>query len=232
MVKEQKHMLKRKKEHNILILLSCFLLLLIFYSKPIYAAEKEPKVTFTLHKKVNKQTTFEPTFSVYDATDFVIQNTKSKSIETLKKEVLNTKPEMIRKRMPNKLATIESSETTDEEVLFNFEWAVSESKQQAILFLEDGEEKQTELSTPVLVTLPVETSQNNGDLLEKIHIYLKTYDYQYKPDMPKKTITVPPRPFLPQTGEIKTMMVYLGVGLVGMTCLVWIKKQRKNLEEM
>lgn len=225
-------MLKRKKEHNILILLSCFLLLIIFYSKPIYATEKESKVTFILHKKINKQTTFEPTFSVYDATDFVTENTKSKSIETLKKEVLNTKPEMIRKRMPNKLATIESSEKTDEELLFNFEWTVSENKQQAILFLENGEEKQTELSAPVLITLPVEISQNNDDLLEKIHIYLKTYDYQYKPDVPKEPIIVPPRPFLPQTGEIKTVMVYLGIGLVGVASLIWIKKQRKNLEEM
>ena len=237
-----------KKENRFIYLLMLCTFAILFLGGPICQGAEQTEVTFLLHKKVVKNTKGEivstkaTSFSVYNATEFVEEKLKNEemTIEKLKQEVLNTETSQLRKILTSqkKLATIATSAFGQEEVAqYNYkdpDYAVLEDGNHsnptnpAVLFLEDESNLSStkERAVPILIVLPVEDPQHSGEYLDKIDIYPKIYSYQDIPSVPDLPKKVPNKPFLPQTGEAKTMVALIGLILVGVISFIWKKREK------
>lgn len=225
-----------KKDNKLFWLLLCALVILLF-GGPICQGLEQTEVTFLLHKKVVKNTKGEIinskaiSYSVYDASEFVEKKllTEKLSVEKIQKEVLNMGSDKLREVLTSqkKIATIEASAFNQEEVA-QFSYKVSDSEYPAVLFLEDELTQSTkkERTVPILITLPVDNLEKPGEFLDKIDIYPKSYSYQSTPNTPEPPKKVPNKPFLPQTGEAKTVMALIGLIFVGVTSFIWKKREK------
>lgn len=240
--------MRTKKENRFIYLLMLCTFAILFLGGPICQGLEQTEVTFSLHKKIVKNTKGEiistkvTSFSVYNATEFVktkIKNEKM-TIEEIQQEVLNTETSKLRKELTskNKLATIATSAFGQEEVAqYNYkdpDYEVLEDENHsnptnpAVLFLEDESNLSStkERAVPILIVLPVEDPQNSGKYLNEIDIYPKSYSYQDIPSVPDPPKKVPNKPFLPQTGEAKTLAAFIGLMLVGVISFIWKKREK------
>lgn len=180
------------------------------------------------------------TFAVYDATGYVSDMLKDMSQEELLKHVTDSSKETLLKELKPYNSFIEDVVTAndgDEDGVGKV--TVNPTKENsAYLFIEtkvsdEDADRIKVTATPMLIILPVENPTEKGTYLSTIHLYPK--NTEIKPDEP--TPPKPPEPEepskptppgrLPQTGEAKSIMTFIGVFLVLGAVVLWMRRVRK-----
>lgn len=180
-------------------------------------------------------------FSIYDGTDFVRKRSSSKSLADIQKEVLNEDAATLKSSLSSDLLLTHATTATVNgedgvaSVLISREKLLIDNP--AFLIFEEsaplinGQEiKHT--TSPLLVILPILDPKNDGSFLNEIHLYPKNFGFiTDKPEVPKKEPPKKARPdkgLLPQTGEVKTAMVYLGIMVIGYAVMKSYQLKIKN----
>lgn len=180
-------------------------------------------------------------------------NKKKKSTQEIQKYFIDTKPNQLAENFKNNLVDTVVTKTINGEsgmavfdVPSKTELNVKEGDKiikiklpATYLILEKAAplikgQKIIKLAMPMLMILPVENPLEEGNYLSTIHLYPKNAQY----DVPEREEKVPPtpkpdpkpkKPFLPQTGEIKSVMAILGVVVIAV--VIWIWKKKRNTQE-
>ena len=198
---------------------------------------------------MNKETTYglnDVVFEIYDVSEYIHDqlseeqpNKEKKSTQEIQKYFIDTKPNQLAENFKNNLVdTVVTKTINGESGVAVFE-ATSKEEIPAYLILEKAAplikgQKIIKLAMPMLIILPVENPLEEGNYLSTIHLYPKNAQY----DVPEPKKEVPPapkpdpkpkKPFLPQTGEIKSAMAILGVVVI--TVVFWIWKNKRNTQE-
>lgn len=185
------------------------------------------------------------TFAVYDATGYVSDKLKDMSQEELLKHVTDSSKETLLKELKPYNSFIEDVVTAndgDEDGVGKV--TVNPTKENsAYLFIEtkvsdEDADRIKVTATPMLIILPVENPTEKGTYLSTIHLYPK--NTEIKPDEPtppkppepeEPQKPEPPKPTppgrLPQTGEAKSIMTFIGVFLVLGAVVLWMRRVRK-----
>ncbi|MGF2144433.1 pilin N-terminal domain-containing protein [Vagococcus fluvialis] len=192
---------------------------------------------------MNKETTYglnDVVFEIYDVSEYVRkQREEKKSTQEIQKYFSDTKPNQLAENFKNNLVdTVVTKTINGESGIAVFE-ATSKEETPAYLILEKAAplikgQKIIKLAMPMLIILPVENPLEEGNYLSTIHLYPKNAQY----NVPESEKEVPPaprpdpkpnKPFLPQTGEIKSVMAILGVVVIAV--VFWIWKNKRNTQE-
>ena len=190
---------------------------------------------------MNKETTYglnDVVFEIYDVSEYVRkqrQVDEKKSTQEIQKYFSDTKPNQLAENFKNNLVdTVVTKTINGESGMAVFE-ATSKEETPAYLILEKAAplirgQKIIKLAMPMLIILPVENPLEEGNYLSTIHLYPKNAQY----DVPEPEKKVPPtpkpdpkpkKPFLPQTGEIKSAMAILGVVVIAVVFWIWKNKR-------
>lgn len=195
---------------------------------------------------MNKETTYglnDVVFEIYDVSEYVRNQRKGeeskgeekKSTQEIQKYFSDTKPNQLAENFKNNLVdTVVTKTINGESGMAVFE-ATSKEETPAYLILEKAAplikgQKIIKLAMPMLIILPVENPLEEGNYLSTIHLYPKNAQY----DVPEPEKKVPPtpkpepkpkKPFLPQTGEIKSTMAILGVVVIAVVFWIWKNKR-------
>lgn len=188
---------------------------------------------------MNKETTYglnDVVFEIYDVSKYVRkQREEKKSTQEIQKYFSDTKPNQLSENFKNNLVdTVVTKTINGESGMAVFE-AISKEETPAYLILEKAAplikgQKIIKLAMPMLIILPVENPLEEGNYLSTIHLYPKNAQY----DVPEPEKKVPPtpkpepkpkKPFLPQTGEIKSAMAILGVVVIAVVFWIWKNKR-------
>lgn len=180
------------------------------------------------------------TFAVYDATDYVSDKLKEMSQEELLKHVTDSSNETLLEEIKpydSFIQDVVTANVSDEDGVGKV--TVNPTKENsAYLFIEtkvsdEDTDRIKVTATPMLIILPVENPTEKGTYLSTIHLYPK--NTEIKPDEP--TPSKPPEPEepskptppgrLPQTGEAKSIMTFIGVFLVLGAVVLWMRRVRK-----
>lgn len=186
---------------------------------------------------MNKETTYglnDVVFEIYDVSEYVRkqrQGEEKKSTQEIQTYFSDTKPNQLAENFKNNLVdTVVTKTINGESGMAVFE-ATSKEETPAYLILEKAAplikgQKIIKLAMPMLIILPVENPLEEGNYLSTIHLYPKNAQY----DVPEPEKKVPPtpkpkKPFLPQTGEIKSTMAILGVVVIAVVFWIWKNKR-------
>lgn len=190
---------------------------------------------------MNKETTYglnDVVFEIYDVSKYVReqrQGEEKKSTQEIQTYFSDTKPNQLAENFKNNLVdTVVTKTINGESGMAVFE-ATSKEETPAYLILEKAAplikgQKIIKLAMPMLIILPVENPLEEGNYLSTIHLYPKNAQY----DVPEPEKKVPPtpkpdpkpkKPFLPQTGEIKSAMAILGVVVIAVVFWIWKNKR-------
>ena len=175
------------------------------------------------------------TFDVYDVTSYVSNALKSTSKEALMKHVTNTdKASLLAEIKPYQPTSQEvvtvSSDGDDGVARFSVQ---PTSQNSAYLILEKqisdkdaGKVKMT--ATPMLVILPVANPVDKTSFLTTINLYPKNTAVKTPVIPPVNPVnSKPPNfPFLPDTGEVKSVMVVLGGIVVIIAVSFWYNRRK------
>ncbi|WP_416183385.1 MAG: VWFA domain-containing protein [Pseudolactococcus raffinolactis] len=175
------------------------------------------------------------TFDVYDVTSYVSNALKSTSKEALMKHVTNTdKASLLAEIKPYQPTSQEvvtvSSDGDDGVARFSVQ---PTSQNSAYLILEKqisdkdaGKVKMT--ATPMLVILPVANPVDKTSFLTTINLYPKNTAVKTPVIPPVNPVNPkpPPFPFLPDTGEVKSVMVVLGGIVVIIAVSFWYNRRK------
>ena len=177
-------------------------------------------------------------FEWYDVTDYVKQQQKdNKTQQDIQTYFRDTEPARLAETFKANLLDTVVTKTIEGESGMAVIHTSSKEETPAYLILEKAAplvkgQKIIKMATPMLVILPVENPLEEGTNLATIHLYPKNAQYKVpvpdekEPPKPKPTPR-PKKPFLPQTGEVKSIMALLGVVLTAVISYVWYRK-RKN----
>lgn len=190
---------------------------------------------------MNKETTYglnDVVFEIYDVSEYVRkqrQGEEKKSTQEIQTYFSDTKPNQLAENFKNNLVdTVVTKTINGESGMAVFE-ATSKEETPAYLILEKAAplirgQKIIKLAMPMLIILPVENPLEEENYLSTIHLYPKNAQY----DVPEPEKKVPPtpkpdpkpkKPFLPQTGEIKSAMAILGVVVIAVVFWIWKNKR-------
>lgn len=175
------------------------------------------------------------TFDVYDVTSYVSNALKSTSKEALMKHVTNTdKASLLAEIKPYQPTSQEvvtvSSDGEDGVARFSVQ---PTSQNSAYLILEKqisdkdaGKVKMT--ATPMLVILPVANPVDKTSYLTTINLYPKNTAVKTSVIPPVNPVNPKPPdfPFLPDTGEVKSVMVVLGGIVVIIAVSFWYNTRK------
>lgn len=187
-------------------------------------------------------------FEVYDATEYVLAELKEGTLESAMQDVFESDPADLRTALTEDnlittITTARDTETGENGVAsLTLDFNEVDGENHAILFLEvlptNGAIRQE--AAPMLVSLPVEDTMNEGQFLDTVHLYPKNVLRGRLPETGGETPTPTPRPTprptptpkpvgrLPQTGEAKTITGLLGILIVGSVLVFWNKRSTKK----
>lgn len=190
---------------------------------------------------MNKETTYglnDVVFEIYDVSEYVRkqrQGEEKKSTQEIQTYFSDTEPNQLAENFKNNLVdTVVTKTINGESGMAVFE-ATSKEETPAYLILEKAAplikgQKIIKLAMPMLIILPVENPLEEGNYLSTIHLYPKNAQYNV-PEPEKKVPPIPKpdpkpkKPFLPQTGEIKSAMAILGVVVIAVVFWIWKNKR-------
>ena len=192
---------------------------------------------------MNKETTYglnDVVFEIYDVSEYVRKQRKvKKSTQEIQKYFSDTKPNELSETFKNNLVDNVVTKTSNGESGMAVFEATSKEETPAYLILEKAAplikgQKIIKMAMPMLIILPVENPLEEGSYLSTIHLYPK--NAQYDVSEPEKKVPPTPKPdpkpkkpFLPQTGEIKSAMAILGVVVIAV--VFWIWKNKRSTQE-
>lgn len=178
------------------------------------------------------------TFGIYDVTLPITEALEMHTLEDIREKIMNSDSDTVKNELKSfpKLATVQTRTFNQEKGVGYFSLDFTEVEYLALLIIEeaapliDGEQIEN-WAAPMLIVFPVENPLQEGAYLSDIHLYPKNYGYRVKEPLPEKPVPPsfnPNKPLLPQTGEVKVNMAFIGLLIVGVVGFIWLKNKKEK----